>query len=126
VVERRETATEPVAGLRELLGHAHRARVVFMCIFWSCQVVPTFAIFTYTPVLLEAFGVTDPNLGAALMSLWFIVGVLPAILLVDSIGRRPLLIIPFAIQAMVLAALPFVPPTRHWIFFGCFTAVGLS
>lgn len=104
---------EPVVRVGELFGRLYRARAVFICVFWSCQVVPTFAIFTYAPVLLGTFGVENPLFGAALMSLWFIAGAIPAIFLVDWVGRRPLLIIPFAIQALVLATLPLVPTSQH-------------
>jgi putative MFS transporter len=84
-------------------------RTLFVCIFWSCQVVPTFAIYTFAPVLLRSFGFADPAFGAAVLSLFFIAGVVPAILLVDRVGRRPLLIIPFAVTGVALLLLGLLP-----------------
>jgi putative MFS transporter len=84
-------------------------RIAFICVFWSCQIVPTFGIYTFAPDLLKALGSPDPMLGTAIMSLFFLAGVIPAVLLVDRVGRRPLLTIPFAVSALALLSLAMIP-----------------
>jgi MFS transporter, putative metabolite transport protein len=81
---------------------------LFVCSFWSCQIIPAFAIYTFAPDLLRAFGSHNPTLGAAIMSLFFLAGVIPAILLVDRVGRRPLLTVPFAVMGITLVTLALV------------------
>jgi putative MFS transporter len=95
-------------------------RTLFVCTFWSCQVVPAFAIYTFAPVLLRAFGSPDPDFGAAILSLFFLAGAVPAILLVDRIGRRPLLTIPFAITGLTLLLLAMLPSSAGAAIAICF------
>jgi putative MFS transporter len=96
---------------RAIFRGSYAGRTAFVCLFWSCQIIPSFAMYTFAPELLRAFGFTDPTLGAAVMSLFFLAGVIPAVLLVDRIGRRPLLTIPFAVTALTLASLALIPIT---------------
>lgn len=93
---------------RHLFSSPYRARFVFVCLFWSCQIVPTFGIDTYAPALLETLGSPAPVLGSAVMGLFFLGGVTAAICLVERIGRRLLLTIPFAITSVALGALGLV------------------
>jgi putative MFS transporter len=81
---------------------------IFIALFWTLQVAPSFAIATYIPNVLGLFGFADGNmeyLGSAIMSLFYIVGLLPAIYLVEKIGRRPVLVWPFLISAIILVVL---------------------
>lgn len=110
---RLEHADMPASGRRSLLQGRYLRRLVFVCVFWSCQVVPTFAIYTYAPELLRAFHLPNPTLGAALISLLFTAGVIPAIGLVDRVGRRPLLTVPFLATGAALAVLAALPADVH-------------
>ena len=97
------------ANFKDIFRKHYRKRLIFVCCFWALQVIPAFAIYTFAPDLLSALGFQNPNLGAAAMSLFFIAGVVPAIWLVDRIGRRPLLIVPFAVTGITLALLGLAP-----------------
>jgi len=109
-----EPADAPAPAATSLLDGSYFGRLVFVCVFWSCQIVPTFAIYTYTPELLRLLHVPDPALGAALISVVFAAGVIPAMLLVDKVGRRPLLTIPFLVTGVVLAILAVMPAAEHF------------
>ena len=87
---------------RAIFRGPYLGRTAFVCVFWSCQVIPTFAIYTFAPDLLRALGSPDPAFGAAILSLFFLAGVIPAVLLIDRIGRRPVLTVPFAVTGITL------------------------
>jgi putative MFS transporter len=110
---RLEYADAPATASSDLLEGRYLQRLVFVCVFWSCQVVPTFAIYTYAPELLRAFHVPNPALGAALISLLFFAGVIPAMGLVDRVGRRPLLTVPFLVTGVALTLLAATPIGGH-------------
>jgi len=90
---------------RRVFARGYGQRLAFVSLFWLCQVMPAFAIYTFAPELLETLGVSNGNLGAAIMSLFFLVGVVPAIFLVNRVGRRPVLTIPFAVCGLALLVL---------------------
>ncbi|HWW79178.1 MAG TPA: MFS transporter [Steroidobacteraceae bacterium] len=105
---------------RTIFRGPYLGRTAFVCVFWSCQVVPTFAIYTFAPDLLRAFGSPDPAFGAAILSLFFLAGVIPAVLLIDRIGRRPVLTIPFAVTGVTLLLLGWLPRGASILVEVCF------
>lgn len=87
-------------------------RTLFVAIFWTAQVIPLFAVYTFAPDLLAAFGMTgDANLygGSFLISMIFVVGGVPGLWLVERIGRRRLLLWSFGIIVVALAIPAFIP-----------------
>ncbi|GLB67914.1 MFS transporter [Arthrobacter mangrovi] len=87
-------------------------RTLFVSIFWTAQVIPLFAVYTFAPDLLTSFGMTgDANLygGSFLISMLFVVGGVPGLWLVEKIGRRRLLLWSFGIIAVALAIPAFIP-----------------
>ncbi|MFF5790501.1 MFS transporter [Paeniglutamicibacter sp. NPDC012692] len=87
-------------------------RTLFVSIFWTAQVIPLFAVYTFAPDLLASFGMDgDANLygGSLLISLIFVVGGIPGLWLVERIGRRKLLLWSFGIIVVALAAPAFIP-----------------
>jgi len=84
-------------------------------------VAPAFAIATYIPEVLGQFGFADGHkeyLGSTIMSLFYLVGLLPAVYLVEKIGRRPVLIWPFLVSAIILVVLGI---TSSWHLSFAFT-----
>ncbi|QNE13621.1 MFS transporter [Pseudarthrobacter sp. NBSH8] len=87
-------------------------RTLFVSIFWTAQVVPLFAVYTFAPDLLASMGMTgDANLygGSFLISMLFVVGGIPGLWLVEKIGRRKLLLWSFGIIVVALAIPAFIP-----------------
>ncbi|MCU1642471.1 MAG: transporter [Nocardia sp.] len=91
-----EVRTERQGGIRELFGPKYRKRIVFCCGFFLCQVAVLFAMLTFGPQILASFGMPSgtwmDTLGTGLISLVFLVGCLPAMRLIDTVGRRPTII----------------------------------
>lgn len=81
---------------------------VFVAVFWSLQVISTFAIGTYIPEILGQFGFangTREYLGSAVINMFYLAGLLPFLYLVERYGRRPTLIWPFFVCAVSLVLL---------------------
>lgn len=95
-----ETADEdPVAkkkvDLRVLLRRPYLKRITFCSSFYALQVGPLFAIFTFGPTILSAFGMGEGNLfnlGSVIIDMVFLAGCIPALKLIESWGRRPLIV----------------------------------
>lgn len=95
-------------------------RTVFVSVFWTVQVIPLFAVYTFAPDLLESFGLEgDSNLygGSLIIAVLFVVGGIPGLWLVERIGRRALLIGSFAIIALALAVPAVIPGVPATVFF---------
>jgi putative MFS transporter len=111
-----EAASPATTQWRSIFRGEYGRRTLFVAVFWTCHTIPSFAIYTFAPQLLQALGATNPSLGAAIMSVFFLVGVLPAILLIDRIGRRPVLIAPFFVCALMMGCLVVIPKaSTTWI-----------
>ncbi|PEG41228.1 MFS transporter [Mycolicibacterium agri] len=95
-------------------------RTIFVAVFWTAQVIPLFAVYTFAPDLMTSFGLEgDANLygGSLIIALLFVVGGFPGLYLVERIGRRKLLLGSFAIIVVALAIPIVVPDVPAWLFF---------
>ncbi|ATL69986.1 MFS transporter [Nocardia terpenica] len=90
--------------IRELLNPIYLKRIAFCCGFFLCQVAVLFAMLTFGPQILAAFGLPSgtwmDTLGTALISMVFLIGCLPAMRLIDTIGRRPTIIWSFGLMVV--------------------------
>lgn len=92
-------------------------RVLFLGVFILCQVVPMYAIYTYGPTIMSAFGLGaghESILGEAVISLLFLIGTFPAMYWLNSFGRRPTLLVSLALMAVGLFALAIYPDGPVW------------
>lgn len=99
-------------GFAEMFPKGYAARIVFLGILTLCQVVPMYAIYTFGPQIMTAFGLgvgKSAILGESVLSLFFLVGSLPAMFWLNSMGRRPLLIRSLFLMAVGLLALGLFP-----------------
>jgi putative MFS transporter len=97
---------EPVrAGFASVFRQGYASRVLFLGLLILCQVVPMWAMYTFGPMIMSAFGLGEGSLsvlGEALVSLFFLIGTVPAMYWLNSLGRRPLLIGSLALMALGL------------------------
>ena len=101
-------ASCPSFTFRDLLHGTYARRVLFVAVFWSLQVIPTFSLGTYLPSIVAecGFGTGDAQyLGTAVINCLYLIGLIPMLLFVDKSGRRPFLIWTFAICSVALAAI---------------------
>lgn len=115
-------------GYLELFRRTYRTRTLFVSLFWLCQITPLFALYTFGPTILTAVNLSSGSLailGSALISLVFLLGSLPALKLVESRGRRPLIVGCFALMTLPLAVLGILPHASPAIVILCFCAYAL-
>ncbi|RDI69000.1 MFS transporter [Nocardia pseudobrasiliensis] len=108
--------------IRELFGPVYRKRILFCSGFFLCQVAVLFAMLTFGPQILSAFGMPSgtwmDTLGTALISLVFLIGCLPAMRLIDTIGRRPTIIWCFGLMVLPTLFLGLWPTAPAVLAFG--------
>jgi putative MFS transporter len=109
---------EGTTSVRGLLRGGYLRRVVFISIFWTCTVVTLFAIYAFGPQILELFNLGSGSLahiGYGLINVFFLVGNIVALLLVDRLGRRPILVWGFALSGLGLLFLAVRPDAGLWM-----------
>lgn len=95
----------------QLFNKRHFPFVLFVAVIWTCQVVPMFAIYTFGPQIVGLLGWDEGKnaaLGNVVISLFFMLGCIPAMYWLNSLGRRPLLVGSFAMMTGALAILGLV------------------
>ncbi|MGW8428506.1 MFS transporter [Peribacillus simplex] len=108
VIMSNEPETKEKTTFLEMFRNGYGKWIFFVSAFWSLQVIPTFGIGTYIPEILAQFGFangTREYLGSAVINIVYLVGLLPALYLIEKFGRRPTLIVPFLVSAISLFVL---------------------
>ena len=124
-IEDLRTDETPPVPLRAVLHGQYLRRIVFVSVFWTCTVVTLFAIYAFGPQILSLFRLDagdEANLGYGVINILFLVGNVVALLLVDRLGRRPVLIGGFAVSALGLLYLAIAPGSGVWMIAIAFAA----
>jgi putative MFS transporter len=110
-----------------LIRSGYGKRMAFITLFWTCSIVPLFAVYAFGPKILGALGLTGDlaNYGSVLITVMFCLGCVASLLLVDRIGRRPLVIHSFVWAGLALLALGLFPGASAAIILGFFAAYAL-
>lgn len=108
-----------------LFHSGYGKRMWFVTIFWTCAVLPLFAIYSFAPTVLGALGLTEKwaALGSVAITMLFVVGCLAGMKLINVMGRRQMLIQSFLWSGVALALLGFNPtasPMIVLILFGAY------
>ncbi|WP_179220488.1 MFS transporter [Rhodococcus sp. NCIMB 12038] len=92
-----EEEDESTGSLREVFAEQHRKRLAFACLFWFCQVVPYFAVFTFLPTILESLDIESGFWQTTSVNLFLLIGGAVGIVTIGKIGRRPYTLVSFAL-----------------------------
>ena len=98
-------------------------RLVMCSTLYLAQITPQYALFTFGGIILGAAGINDANastLGELLFAALFALGVLPALRLIETWGRRPMTVWPFALMALPLIALGLWNHAPTWFVVAAF------
>ncbi|SAL06786.1 major facilitator transporter [Caballeronia calidae] len=83
------------ANWSQLFSARMRRNTIVGCAFFSCQVIPYFALGTFTPKILEGLGVKDPFMGAMVYNGLMIAGAIIGVLIIDRLPRRTFILAAF-------------------------------
>lgn len=95
------------------------------CVFYTCQVIPYFALGTFAPKVLQALHVKDGFVGGLVYNVLLFAGAILGLVIVDRISRRAFLIGSFHLAALGLAVLAFAGfgPLGTMLAFGVFACI---
>lgn len=90
-----------------LLHSGYGKRMAFVTVFWTCSVIPVFAVYAFAPKVLEALHLSGgwASYGSVAITLLFVVGCIIATRLVNTLGRRKLLLHSFLWSGLALLLL---------------------
>lgn len=90
-----------------LLKAGYGSRLAFVSLFWTCSVIPVFAVYAFAPKVLMALNLHDKwaAFGSIAITLLFVVGCIIATMLINAMGRRPMVIHSFMWSGLALLLL---------------------
>lgn len=111
-------------GLGTVVRSGYGGRMLFVSAFWTCSVVPLFAVYAFGPRILGALHLEGQlaNMGSALITVLFLVGCAAGMLSVNRLGRRALIIHSFTWAAIALLALGLFPDAPVGVVMTLFAA----
>lgn len=116
------------AGVSALFKSGYGARMLFISLFWTCAIVPLFAVYSFGPKILASLGLTGDlsNLGSAAIAIIFMVGCTFSLLIINRKGRRPLLLHSFFWSGIALLLLGLYPDSSSYLILAMFSAYALA
>ena len=108
-----------------LLRAGYGSRLAFVILFWTCSVIPVFAVYAFAPKVLMALNLHDKMaaFGSIAITLLFVVGCIVATMLINRMGRRPLMIHSFlwsGLALLLLGACAEGSPLLILVLFGAY------
>lgn len=102
-----EEPAERKSSLMQLLRSGYGKRLLFVATFWSCSIVPVFAVYAFAPRVLAALNLQGAwaSYGSVAITLLFVVGCVVATRLINGLGRRPMVIWSFGLSGLALLGL---------------------
>lgn len=104
-----EQKAERKTSLSCLIRSGYGQRMLFVSVFWTCSVIPVFAVYSFAPRVLEALHLNGDweAWGSVAITLLFVVGCAIATKVINAVGRRNLVIHSFLWSALALLALGY-------------------
>jgi putative MFS transporter len=109
----------------QLFSQTWRRNTVVACVFFTCQVIPYFALGTFIPTVMSALNVGGNYSAGLVYNILLLVGAVFGLSIVDRITRRSFLIGSFVITASAMLTLSLwaePPSTVTILVFGVFAA----
>ncbi|WP_458320012.1 MFS transporter [Mycolicibacterium brisbanense] len=95
---------------RDFFGPKYRRRTAFGILFFNCQVIPYFAIYTFLPLLMVKVGLEGREFFAgAVLNVFLLLGGVAGLWWVAKMSRRGLLVWSFLVMAVALAIVAVGP-----------------
>lgn len=103
--------------LSELFHSGYGKRMWFVNIFWTCAIIPLFAIYAFVPQVLHALKLTGDMAawGSVAITVFFLIGAIIATLLIEKMGRKRMLFHSFLWSGVMLVLLGLFPDSSSTI-----------
>ncbi|MFZ6049742.1 MFS transporter [Pseudomonas sp. CR3202] len=123
-----EPANQRQVSVWSLFHSGYGKRMAFITLFWTCAIVPLFAIYAFAPKVLQALNLTGDwaSYGSLAITFLFTIGCLGATKLINAMGRRRMLIHSFlwsGLALMLLGQFPDSAPMTVLIIFGAYAVL---
>ncbi len=105
---------------RDLFAPGLRSRTAFVCLFYACLVAPYFAIFTFAPLVFNSLHLSDPRASVIGSNAVAAVGALVGMLVIERVGRRPLLLTSFWVMVVTLGVIGAWGAAPSRVIVACF------
>lgn len=115
--------------LGEAFRRGYLKRFIFVCGFWVCQCIPVTAIFMFGPTIMQMFGLGEGSLsvlGTAVIYIFFMLGVAPAISRIETMSRRKTVIWTYVIMSIGLTLLGIFSDADPIFILVCFVIYSLA
>ncbi|MGK0149662.1 MFS transporter [Pseudomonas putida] len=101
----------------DLLRAGYGKRMFFVAIFWTCTVIPVFAVYAFAPRVMDALHLTGKwaSYGSIAITALFVVGCVIATWLINRMGRRSLLLQSFLWSGLALVLLGTFPDAHSML-----------
>ncbi|MFJ9543456.1 MFS transporter [Streptomyces sp. NPDC101225] len=114
--------------LKAILRSGYGGRMLYISVFWTCSIVPLFAVYAFGPKILGALNLQGSlaNIGSALITVMFLIGCVIALFFVNRMGRRPLVIHSFVwsgLALLLLGIFPGAPAAVVMVLFGAYAVI---
>ncbi|WP_460958815.1 MFS transporter [Parasphingorhabdus pacifica] len=114
------------ASYASLFSARHVRKTALTSLFWMAQVAPFFAIYTFLPQVLRGLNIdVGDTLGEILLYGFLFIGSFAGAALINRVGRRRLLILPFVVTALTLLCLGVWPTAPGAVVVVCFITFAL-
>lgn len=115
------TGSARKSGYRDLFARHQWRKTAFGILYYNCQVIPYFAIYTFLPIVMKRFDFQDePFLGNALLNGFLLLGSIVGLWFVARFTRRGFVIASFVVMAAALGPLGLWPDAPRLLLFGLF------
>lgn len=110
-----EQALERKVTIWHLLYAGYGKRMLFVTLFWTCSVIPVFAVYAFAPKVLLALNLKGDwaSYGSVAITLLFVIGCIIATRLINRIGRRCMLLHSFLWSAWRCSGWASSTPARR-------------
>ncbi|MBO1332243.1 MFS transporter [Streptomyces sp. VRA16 Mangrove soil] len=107
-------AEPPKARYRELFARGQARNTWFGVLFYSAQVLPYFAIYTFVPAILDALQIGNEDVGYLLLNLFLLAGGVLGLWPVYRMGRRPFTTWTFLVMTVCLGLMAVLSGASGW------------
>ncbi|MCV2442202.1 MFS transporter [Acinetobacter bereziniae] len=117
--------TSSKLSLADMLRMGYGKRLMFVIIFWTCAIIPVFAVYAFAPKVLAALKLEGDwaAYGSVAITLLFVIGCIVGTKLIDVLGRRKMLIHSFLWSSLALLLLGAFSDSSEMVvlvFFGAY------